>query len=101
MTRVCPLADLPLGSTQQVHIDGHAVLLCRNDDGVYALDDTCPHEDVSLSLGAFDGDTVRCPLHGSRFCVRSGSVLDPPAEANLGRHDVAVADDWIHVRLRR
>ncbi len=100
MTRVCTLSDLPDGSTRQVVINGHAILLCRRGDSVFAIDDNCPHEDVSLSLGAFDGHVVRCPLHGSRFCVSSGAVLDPPAEQNLLTHDVTIENDWIHIVVR-
>lgn len=96
-TRVCKLTSLPDKSTRQVRVIGKEILLCRSGDEVFAIDDTCPHEDVSLSLGAYDGKVVRCPLHGSRFCVRSGAVLDPPAEQDLRTYAVTIKDGWIVV----
>lgn len=101
MTRVCTVEDVPEGSTRQVIVDGRALLLCHGKDGIYAIDDTCPHEDVSLSLGAFDGNVVRCPLHGSRFCIRSGAVLDPPAETPLTTYTLVIDDGWVHVQSAR
>lgn len=99
MTRVCQVSELADGASRQCIVDGHAVIVCRSGDDIFALDDTCPHEDVSLSLGAFDGQVIRCPLHGSRFCVRSGKVLDPPAEQDLRTHQVQLDDGWVVVSL--
>jgi nitrite reductase/ring-hydroxylating ferredoxin subunit len=35
-----------------------------------------------LNEGKIEGDTVQCPWHGSRFCMRDGAVLDGPATAS-------------------
>ena len=76
--------------------NGTAVLLCRVSGEVHALADTCPHEEVSLSLGSLRGHVLRCPLHGSEFDVRSGAVLSEPCEEDLARYPVDVdADGWI------
>ena len=101
MSRVCPVAELADGTSQQASVEGHPILLCRSGEEIFAIDDTCPHEDVSLSLGAFSEHTVRCPLHGSRFCVRTGKVLDPPADQDIATHRVEVIDDWVVVTLTR
>ncbi len=47
---------------------GKMVLIGRRSDGqVFAMEDICPHQAVSLSAGCFDGKEVECCFHGWRF----------------------------------
>ena len=85
---------------RRVTIRGHDVLLANAGGVVLATDDTCTHEDASLSCGVLDGAMVRCPLHGATFDLRDGAPGDEPAEEPLRCHDVKIADDTIFVRLR-
>jgi nitrite reductase/ring-hydroxylating ferredoxin subunit len=64
-----------------------------------ATDDTCTHEDASLSTGSLRGELVKCPLHGSRFNVCTGEALEEPAEQNLKTYPVRVEGDNILVGL--
>ncbi|MEA5455049.1 non-heme iron oxygenase ferredoxin subunit [Sinomonas sp. JGH33] len=59
---------------------------------VFALDDTCTHEEASLAEGWIEGDTVECPLHSSSFDLRTGRVLCLPATQSARTHKVEVAD---------
>jgi 3-phenylpropionate/trans-cinnamate dioxygenase ferredoxin subunit len=52
------------------------------------VDDTCTHEEASLSAGVLKGELVKCPLHNSRFNVRTGEVLEEPAEEPLRTYPV-------------
>jgi nitrite reductase/ring-hydroxylating ferredoxin subunit len=83
------------GVLQRVEHKGHGVLVCLVEDTVYAVHDTCTHEDISLSLGALCEHRLRCPLHGSEFDIRTGQVLDEPAEENLPTYPVFVEDGWV------
>jgi ferredoxin-nitrite reductase len=49
-------------------------LLCTRD-GVFAMDNACPHSGGSLGDGLVQGDVVTCPLHGWQFECRSGRSL--------------------------
>jgi nitrite reductase/ring-hydroxylating ferredoxin subunit len=72
--------DLPGDSTHHVEVDGAPVLLSRSSDGeLCAISDVCSHEGGTLSEGRREGDTVVCPLHGSRFDLRTGKALGGPA----------------------
>ncbi len=97
--RLFPLSDLAPGAMRRCEIEGRAIVVCRTDDTVHALDDTCTHDEVSLSLGALQGCRLRCPLHGSEFDVRTGEALTEPADIDLVRHDARVEDDQVTVRL--
>lgn len=95
MKRIIEASAVAEGKTLRILHDGQALLLCRVDDAVYATDDLCTHDDVSLSLGSLCEHRLRCPLHGSEFDVRSGAVLNEPAEQNLRTWPVTVVDGWI------
>ena len=98
--RVAAIADLPAGTMRCVTIRGHGVLIANAGGTVLATDDTCTHEDASLSCGVLKGAIVRCPLHGATFDLRDGGPLDEPAEEPLRCHDVRVEGGAILVRLR-
>ena len=97
--RAATLSDLPSGTMRHVAIRGHDVLIANVAGTVLATDDTCTHEDASLSCGVLADAIVRCPLHGATFNLRDGAPLDEPAEEPLRCHEVRVADGFIYVRL--
>jgi 3-phenylpropionate/trans-cinnamate dioxygenase ferredoxin component len=99
MSAVCSLADLAPGTSRRLDTDP-AIALWRTDDGtVYAIDDTCTHQDASLADGWLEGCAVECPLHASRFDLRTGAVDAPPAKLGVRTHKVSVVDGQIHLEL--
>jgi 3-phenylpropionate/trans-cinnamate dioxygenase ferredoxin component len=65
----------------------------------YAIDDTCTHQDASLADGWLEGCEVECPLHASRFDLRTGAVDAPPAKRPIRTHQVRVVDDTVYVTM--
>jgi len=96
--KLLPLDELLSGKIKRIVHQGKPFLLCRVQDAVYAVDDTCTHEDVSLSLGVLCEHRLRCPLHGSEFDIRTGKVLDEPADTDLSTHPVEVVDGWVCIQ---
>ncbi len=76
-------ADFEPGDMKRLEVGCEPVLLANVEGTVVAVADTCTHEDASLSGGALDGVFIRCPLHGSRFCLLNGKAVDDPAEIDL------------------
>jgi 3-phenylpropionate/trans-cinnamate dioxygenase ferredoxin subunit len=100
--RVASLDDIPEGEGIAIDktITGTAdnIALLRDDDGtVWALDDTCTHEEASLAEGWVEGGYVECPLHSSKFCLKSGEVQGLPATRNTCPHRVNVRDGEIYL----
>lgn len=98
-TRVCWLDDLSIDVPAAVTIDKIEVCLVRTCGSVFAVRDRCTHGDVPLSEGEVDRCAVECWLHGSRFDLRSGSVLNPPATKALQTFPVELSDGWVTVGL--
>jgi len=91
------LGDVPPGGMKRVDIGARRILLANVGGRFYAVDNTCTHEDASLSHGALQGEWVKCPLHGSRFNVRTGEVVEEPANEKLATYPVRIEGDevWI------
>ena len=81
----CLAADVPFAGAVRVELataDGAPVevAVVRDESGeLHAISDVCSHGQVSLSDGEIEGHTVECWLHGSRFDLRTGKPLSPPA----------------------
>ena len=61
--------------------------------------DTCTHEASSLSDGYVEGDTVECAFHFAKFCLRTGTVLCPPAILPLKTFPVKVEDGKVYIDI--
>ena len=84
---------------QRVDVHGRRILLANVDGRICAVDDTCTHEDASLSTGVLKGELVKCPLHGSRFNVCTGKALEEPAEESLRTYPVRLEGARILIGL--
>jgi len=92
-------ADLEPGNMKRLDIGREPVLLANVEGTIVAVADTCTHEDASLSSGALDGVFVRCPLHGSRFCLLNGKAVDDPAEIDLETFSIRIEQGRILIEL--
>ena len=71
-----------------------------NVDGKYcAIEDTCPHRGGPLSQGMLAEDAVICPWHGSRFSVRTGAVLTPPAQRGVKSFPVRIVGTDVEAEI--
>jgi len=82
-----------------VSLTDRNVLVANTKDGVFVADEMCTHEDARLCDGNLSGTLVKCPLHGSRFDLKTGQVLDDPADLDLVVYPVTIADDEILITL--
>jgi 3-phenylpropionate/trans-cinnamate dioxygenase ferredoxin subunit len=91
--------EIPPGKMVCVQVGGQRVLVANVDGIYYATDDTCTHEDASLSSGSLKGGMVKCPLHGSRFDLRTGQPMEDPAEEPLRCYPVRVEGGVVRVKV--
>ncbi len=93
--KVATLDELPAGTGKAISVDGRRIALFNVGGTVYAIDDTCTHEEASLAEGAVSGEVVACPKHGSRFNLRTGRVLSLPAVIPVNTYPVKVEDGQV------
>ena len=97
MLKVGPVASLPPGEAVRLETTPPIAVFCTDDGELYAIDDTCTHQDASLADGWLEDCRVECPLHASTFDLRTGQVDLPPAKRGVRTHRVVVEDGEIFV----
>jgi nitrite reductase/ring-hydroxylating ferredoxin subunit len=96
---VARLSELPVGSLRLARVDGHRLCVVRTGDGVFALDNACPHEGYGLTTGDLDGGELTCEWHNWRFRVSDGRCT--LGEEDVVSHEVQVEGDEVRVQLTR
>lgn len=96
---VCELTEVPLGEMRCVALDDRNVLVAHTHTGVFVADEMCTHEDARLCDGNLSGTLVKCPLHGSRFDLVDGRVLDDPADTDLRIYPSSVENGTVRIRI--
>ncbi|MCE0447160.1 bifunctional 3-phenylpropionate/cinnamic acid dioxygenase ferredoxin subunit [Streptomyces tricolor] len=99
MIPVCRLEDLPEASPSASRPTPPIAVFRTEDGELYAIDDTCTHQDASLSEGWLEGCLVECPLHAASFDLRTGEPTCLPARRPVRTHRVTVEDGVVHVHL--
>ena len=96
---VAKVGDLEPGELMYVEAGDAFVCLINMDGEIHALDDTCTHEEASLSDGTIIGDEIECPLHGGAFNIRTGEPAAFPVVVPIEKYDVRIEGDEIQVKV--
>lgn len=94
--RVCPEGDLRDGECATVDCGMKVIAVFKNDGGLHAIDDFCPHMGAALSGGHVEDGMVTCPWHAWRFRLCDGAWADNP-KIRIGSYPVRIVDGFIEV----
>ena len=97
--KVARASEIEDGRGTQVEVDGEDVGLFRVGGEYFATQNTCPHREGYLHEGMVRGETIVCPWHFATFCLRTGAVLEGPAEEGLKTYAVRVENGDVCVAL--
>ncbi len=97
--KVCEVADVPLGTMRPVEVGEIKLMVVNVDGALYAVNRICSHETADLSTGFLVGSVVTCPLHLSRFDVKTGEVENPPATLPLETYKLKVEGASVYVQV--
>ena len=81
-----------------VEVNGEKICLANIEGKYYAIGNVCTHLGGPLAEGKLEGYEVQCPWHGSRFDIRTGNVVRPPALRSEPAYEIKVEDDNILVK---
>jgi nitrite reductase/ring-hydroxylating ferredoxin subunit len=96
-TKVAEAAEIPSGTIKRVDAAGLRLAVANVDGTFYAFDDECTHDGGPLSDGELEGAIVTCPWHFSRFDVRTGEIVESPAEEVISAYETRVEDGSVYV----
>lgn len=94
---VCRVAEVPENGLKECEAEGGLKLVVANAGGEFVgFQAMCPHQDVPLCEGLFDGQTLTCHMHLWQWDVRSGAPLGI-AEAPLQRYPLERDGDALYL----
>ena len=94
-------SELVESKPTKVSVAGTDIFLLKTPTTLYALANRCAHMGGPLAEGKLEGDSIICPWHGSRFCLKDGHVEDGPATNNQPVLDVKIEGGNVLVRARQ
>jgi nitrite reductase/ring-hydroxylating ferredoxin subunit len=69
-------ATLKQKKKMRVKIKNRDILLTSTENGIFAIQDKCPHRGVSLASGKLEDGVISCKDHGLPISVETGEVTD-------------------------
>lgn len=75
-TAVAKLKDVPSGSLVGADLGGQRILLANVEGVIYSIRAKCNHLGGPLDKGTLEGNVVTCPLHGSKWDVKTGRLVE-------------------------
>src|SRR5919199_3970188 len=99
--KLATVHDIPENEVRAFEYDGQRIAIYHAGDTFYATTDICSHAYAELSEGFLEPEdyTIECPLHGSRFDIRTGAVLSLPAYEPIATFPVRVDGEEIFVQV--
>jgi toluene monooxygenase system ferredoxin subunit len=96
--RICNTAEIPSNGMKDYDIEGGLkVLIANAGDCYYAYQGLCPHQEVCLAEGYYDGAVLTCHQHLWQWDITTGKEVGTLAEAPLEKYEVQVEDGEIFV----
>lgn len=96
------LAELKEKGCRVVQLDGHTVALFSTTNGIYAVDNRCPHMGFPLDKGSVKDGILVCHWHHARFDLETGGTFDQFAD-DVRAFPVEVQDGevWVDTASHR
>jgi nitrite reductase/ring-hydroxylating ferredoxin subunit len=73
--------------------------LFKLEDGYFAISAWCSHQKATMIHGEVTDHELECPLHGARFCLRTGRNLCLPAVKPVRSYPVKVEAGTISIKI--
>jgi nitrite reductase/ring-hydroxylating ferredoxin subunit len=80
--KVCSSDELPNNSMKAISIQGSNILVCRSNNRLFALANSCPHRGASLSKSEIKDSKIICYMHDFEYDLITGNLLHIPSKWN-------------------
>jgi glycine betaine catabolism B len=85
--------NVPSSCMKEVEVNGEKICLANVEGKYYAIGNVCTHLGGPLAQGKLEGYEVQCPWHGSRFDIRTGKVVRPPAMRSEPTYEIKIEEN--------
>jgi ferredoxin-NADP reductase/nitrite reductase/ring-hydroxylating ferredoxin subunit len=98
--KVADTKDIQPSQMKEVEVNGENICVANVEGKYYAIGSICTHEGGPLADGTLEGYEVECPWHNSKFDVRTGEVISPPASEPEPAYEVKVDGNSILIKTQ-
>ena len=95
--KVAEPGELADGAMNLVRVGNAQITLASAGGTIYAFDNECTHDGGPLAEGELQDCVITCPWHFSSFDIRTGEIVDSPAEEPIAVYEVKIEADGIYV----
>lgn len=99
--KVAKTEDIQVSQMMAVEVNDERICLANVNGKYYAIGNVCTHMGGPLAEGKLEDYIVQCPWHGSRFDIRSGKVVRPPAMKPESIYEVKVENNDILIKKQK
>ena len=96
---VCDTNEIDLEDLKRFDYENNSVCIYRLENGFFATDGICTHEQVHLEDGLVMHGEIECPMHQGIFDIKTGKAVSPPACEDLKTYAVKVETNKIYIKL--
>ncbi len=90
---------LQLYQLKSVIIDSRIICVTRLEDGIFGIQNSCPHAGAQLHHGQCNRrGIVGCPLHGYKFDMKTGKSADGN-NYKIKHYPFKLEDDILFIKL--
>lgn len=91
--------SIPIGGLRLLIINGKKIALAHIDDGFYAFDNECPHQNEPLHKGTLTAfNDVVCRLHHYRFNIKTGQEANNRC-GSMTNYSIIIEESGIFIDL--
>jgi toluene monooxygenase system ferredoxin subunit len=95
--KICTLDDIWEGDMASFELGDTEILLVWPTGGeIAAFQGVCPHQDIPLGEGKFDGKVIMCRAHQWTFDAKSGKGINP-GDCKLATYPVKLDGEDVFV----
>jgi nitrite reductase/ring-hydroxylating ferredoxin subunit len=99
--KVAKIEDVQVSQMMAIEVNDERICLANVNGRYYAISNVCTHMGGPLAEGKLEDYIVQCPWHGSRFDIRSGKVVRPPAMKPEPIYEVKVENNDILIKKQK
>jgi 3-phenylpropionate/trans-cinnamate dioxygenase ferredoxin component len=90
--------EIAEGEAKAFQVGEQLVGVARVNGELLAFSDICTHRQCNLTSGGeIDGTVIECECHGSQFDMKTGEVVEGPAEDPIATFEVREENGEIKV----
>ena len=99
--KVAETEDVQVSQMMAVEVNDEKICLANVNGKYYAIGNVCTHMGGPLAEGKLEEYIVQCPWHGSRFDIRNGEIVRPPAMKPEPTYEVKVENNDILIKKQK